>query len=118
MNHSPRPGHAAVSPAPHRRVRPHRATVIASCYAVAWTGFGLANLVATGDRINSDARLLVSIVTVACTIAAGASAVLLRRGWPRAAGACLLLSSAMPTFLWYPLNLVTIVVGVALIVTA
>ena len=62
--------------------------------------------------------LLVSVVTVACTVAAGASAVQLRRGWPRAAGACLLLSSVMPTFLWYPLNLATIVVGVAFIVTA
>ena len=85
---------------------------------MAWTGFGMASLVATGERINSDARLLVRVVTVACTVVAGASAVLLRQGWPRAAGACLLLSSAMPTFLWYPLNLVTIVVGVALIVTA
>ena len=86
-------------------------------YAAAWAGFGFATVIAVMDDVNADAVVIVIAVAIISSTAALAAVALLGHCRDRAAGASLLLSSAMPTFLWYPLNFVSLVCGTALLLT-
>ena len=87
-------------------------------YAAAWAGFGFATVIAVMDDVNADAVVIVIAVAIISSTAALAAVALLGHCRDRAAGASLLLSSAMPTFLWYPLNIGSLVCGTALLLTA
>ena len=86
-------------------------------YAAAWAGFGFATVIAVIDDVNADAVLIVIAVGIMSSTAPLAAVALIGHCRDRAAGASLLLSSAMPTFLWYPLNIVSLVCGTALLLT-
>lgn len=69
-----------------------------------WASFGFATVVAIVDDVNADTVVIVIAVAVMSSTAALAAVALLGRRRDRAAGASLLVSSAMPTCLWYPFN--------------
>ncbi|HEV3365356.1 MAG TPA: hypothetical protein VG795_14700 [Acidimicrobiia bacterium] len=83
--------------------------------ATAWALVGFAIAAPSLAAVNADARLLVgaaSILFPACAVAAGLAAA---RGRRRAAGVLLLLSAATPTYFMWPVNVVALAGGAALL---
>ena len=83
--------------------------------ATAWAmvGFGIAAMCLAA--VNPDARLIVGVaseVFPVCALAAGVAAAHRR---VRAAGALLLLSAATPTYFVWPINLLALAAGAALL---
>ena len=84
----------------------------ATAWALVGFGIGVMGLAA----VNPDARLIVGVASVVfpvCALAAGVAAAHRR---VRAAGALLLLSAATPTYFVWPVNLVAVVAGAALLI--
>jgi hypothetical protein len=83
--------------------------------ATAWAVVGFVLAAASLAAVNPDARLLVaaaSILFPLCAVAAGVAAA---RGQLRAAGVLLLLSAATPTYFMWPVNVVALAGGAALL---
>lgn len=85
--------------------------------ATAWAVVGFAIALPSLASVDSGARVVVGVASVVfplCAVSAGMAAA---RGNLRAAGVLLLLSVATPTYFVWPVNLVPLVVGVALVLT-
>lgn len=84
--------------------------------ALVWALVGLVVAVPSVATVNSDARLVVGIASVALPACAALSAVAVAKGRLRVAGTLLLLSAATPTYFAFALNVPALIVGIALLV--
>jgi hypothetical protein len=90
---------------------------IAAIGSIAWAVIGAALALAAIPKVNDDAKMLVGLASVAFPLCALGAAVALDRRRDRLAGALLMISVATPTYFFFPLNLVPLLVGVALLVS-
>ncbi len=83
--------------------------------ATAWAlvGFGVAVIFLA--QVNPDARLLVGVASVVFPVCALLAGVAAAHGRARAAGVLLLLSAATPTYFVWPVNVLALVAGAALV---
>jgi hypothetical protein len=86
--------------------------------AVVWAIVGSVIAIATlaQSNVNRDARALVTVVSVVCSLCAAGAAWLMHNGKPRKAGPLLVISAATPTYFAWILNIPALVVGLALLV--
>ena len=76
---------------------------------------GFAIALASVAAVDRDALVLVGLASVVFPLCAALAGVAVARGSPRVAGVLLVLSVATPTYFVWPVNLLALVAGVALV---
>ncbi len=89
---------------------------VAEIGAGVWATGGAAMAISSLANANDDARVLVWSASVVFPLCALAAAWALRHHRDRMAGLLLVASVATPTYFAYPLNILALVVGLALLV--
>jgi hypothetical protein len=84
--------------------------------AIVWAVMGFVVAISAIGDVNSDARLLVIVASIAFPAAAVLAAFALNSHRERVAGLLLLISVATPTYFAYVVNLPALLVGLALLV--